>query len=125
MSSDERREHPRLVLSVEDGYFGNFKLPNQENLIAPILNISAGGLKMVVANDARMKIKDGDVLMLQNIAGGTRLAFLSDIKAEIRWIKDESGKIHVGCQFGDLAEGVLLQLKKFVATERMARGQYD
>lgn len=125
MSSDERRKYPRLVLDVEDGYFGNFKLPNQDNLIAPILNLSAGGLNMAVTKDARTKIKDGDILLLRNIAGGARLAFLSDIKAEIRWIKDESGHIHVGCQFGELAEEVLLQLKKFVATERMARGQYE
>lgn len=125
MSSDERRKFPRLVLAVEDGYFGNFKLPSDETLIAPILNISAGGLNMTVSNDAKTKFKEGDVLLLKSIAGGTQLAFLNDIQAEVRWIRDESGKAHVGCEFGVISEDALQQLKKFVASERMTRGQYD
>lgn len=125
MPSEERRKFPRLTLAMEDGYFGSFKLPDQQDLIAPILNLSAGGLNMAVSKEAEAKISEGDALMLKSLAGGTQLAFLSDIEAEIRWIREQNGQVYVGCNFNSLPEDVFQQLSRFVASERMARGQYD
>lgn len=125
MSPEDRRKAPRLTLAIEDGYFGSFQLPNAENLVAPILNLSAGGLNMLVSGQTRERIKEGDTLLLKTIVGGTRLAFLSDIDAHVRWIREEGGQVHAGCEFENLPEDVLLQLNKFVSTERMTRGQYD
>jgi c-di-GMP-binding flagellar brake protein YcgR len=127
MTPEEKRKYPRVILKIEDGYFGNFKLPNADIIIAPIVNLSAGGLNMSVPDNAKDQIKEGDVLLLQSIAGGANLAFLSDIKAEIRWIKDlkTPGYVSVGCKFKELSEAVHDQLVKLVHSERMARGQYD
>lgn len=127
MTPEEKRKYPRVVLKIEDGYFGNFKLPNADIIIAPIVNLSAGGLNMSVPDTAKDQIKEGDVLLLQSIAGGTNLSFLSDIKTEIRWIKDlkTPGYVSAGCNFKDLSEAVRDQLAKLVHSERMARGQYD
>ena len=127
MAPEEKRKYPRVILKIEDGYFGNFKLPKANIIIAPIVNFSAGGLNMLVPDNAKDQIKEGDVLLLQSIAGGTNLAFLSDIKSEIRWIKDlqTPGYVAVGCNFKELSEAVHDQLVKLVHSERMARGQYD
>jgi c-di-GMP-binding flagellar brake protein YcgR len=127
MTPEEKRIYPRVLLKIEDGYFGNFKLPNADIIIAPIVNLSAGGLNMSVPDNAKDQIKEGDVLLLQSIAGGTNLAFLSHIKAEIRWIKDlkTPGYTAVGCSFKELSKAVHDQLVKLVHSERMARGQYD
>ncbi len=126
MVTEERRKYPRLNLLVEDGYFGNFELKN-EKLIAPIINLSAGGLNIALQQPARDKIKEGDTLALLNISGGTNLKFLININAEIRWIKalNSPGYVSVGCKFLNLAGPVRQQIIQFVDTERMARGQYS
>lgn len=127
MAFEEKRKFPRLSLKIEDGYFGTFRLLNQDNFAAPIMNLSAGGLNMAVTEQAKGKIKEGDRLMLQRIDGGTSLAFLSDIQAEVRWIKSVNfpGYVFVGCKFKEVPDQVRQQLSKFVHTERMTRGQYD
>jgi c-di-GMP-binding flagellar brake protein YcgR len=127
MTMEDKRKFPRLSLKIEEGFFGSFKLANKDTLVAPIMNLSAGGLNMAVAMGAKDKIKEGDALLLQNIVGGTSVSFLSDIKTEIRWIKslEQPGYIFVGCEFGALPDNVHAQIVKFVNSERMTRGQYD
>ena len=124
---DEKRQYPRLVLGVEDGFFGNFVMADDTSLMASIINISAGGVNFSAPSKVRGQISKGDVLLLKNIAGATRLAFLEDIKSEIRWIEEQgdSGAIAVGCMFLDLSEQVLNQMIRFVDAERMVRGQYN
>lgn len=126
MTFDEKREHPRLSLRIDDGYFGNFKLANDETIVAPIVNISAGGLNMAAPESTKENIKEGDRVLLTSIAGGTRFAFLSDVEAEVRWVKrlDTPGYISVGCRFADLPDDLREQLIRFVDSERMSRGQY-
>ncbi|MBI5063316.1 MAG: hypothetical protein HZB87_07625, partial [Desulfatitalea sp.] len=74
----------------------------------------------------RDKLKENDLMLLRKIIGGARLAFLEDIKSEVRWIKamERPTYVSVGCRFLDIADAVRQQLKKFVDTERMTRGQY-
>jgi c-di-GMP-binding flagellar brake protein YcgR len=127
MTTEEKRKFPRINLKIEDGYFGNFKLANDEKLIGPIVNFSAGGLNLAAPERAAGKIKEGDRLLLVNIAGGTNLAFVNQIAAQIRWIdKSETpGYLSVGMEFLDLSPSVQEQMLKFVDSERMSRGQYD
>lgn len=127
MAIGEKRLYPRVSLSFEDGYFAHFKLPNQEVLVASIVNLSAGGINAAVPESDQNKVQEGDSLLLQHIIGGRSLAFLSGIKAEIRWIKqlDRAGYVSMGCKFRELAEPVRQQLNQFVHSERMTRGQYD
>jgi c-di-GMP-binding flagellar brake protein YcgR len=127
MTTVEKRKFPRLTLRIEDGYFGNFRLSTHETLVAPIMNISAGGLNMAITNPSQAKLKEGDELMLQHIAGGTSLSFMHEISAEIRWIRtlDHPDYVFVGCKFRGLTEKAREELARFVHTERMTRGQYD
>ncbi len=126
MAVEEKRLYPRLSLKLEDGCFGHFKLANGESLSVPIINLSAGGINVIVPQKMVHKIKEGDLLMLKKIAGAASLQFLNDIKADIRWIKplERSDYLSVGCRFKELSEPVRQQLGRFVDAERMARGQY-
>ena len=127
MAIEEKRKYARLALRIDDGYFGNFKLHNDEKLVGPIVNISAGGLNMAAPEKVAHQLKIGDRLLLLSIAGGTNFAFIQKIAAEIRWINksDTPGYWSVGLEFLDLAEAVREQIDKFVSSERMSRGQYD
>jgi hypothetical protein len=125
--SDEKRQYPRLVLGVEDGFFGNFILTDKNSLMASIVNISAGGVNFSAPAKVKEQISEGDVLLLKNIVGATQLSFLEGIQAEIRWIKaiGDPGNISVGCTLKSLSGPVLDQMIRFVDAERMVRGQYD
>jgi c-di-GMP-binding flagellar brake protein YcgR len=127
MTIEEKRKYPRLVLGIEDGYFGNFVLADDEKLVGPLVNISAGGLNLAAPEKVGHQIKVGDRLLLLSIAGGANFAFLQHIPAEIRWInKSETpGYLAVGLEFTELADDVREQLATFVNSERKARGQYN
>ncbi len=127
MTIEEKRKYPRLNLRIDDGYFGNFKLANNQTIAAPIMNISAGGLNMAAPESTRESIKTGDQLQLVSIAGGANFSFLSDVVSEVRWVKqlDTPGYVSVGCKFQNLPNELREQLIAFVDSERMTRGQYD
>jgi c-di-GMP-binding flagellar brake protein YcgR len=127
MTFEEKRKYPRLTLNIEDGYFGNFKLVNDEKLVGPIVNISAGGLNMAVPEKSGDRIKVGDRLMLVSIAGGANFAFIQQVEAEIRWINkaETAGYLAVGLEFKELDVSVREQVAKFVSSERKTRGQYN
>lgn len=127
MTIEEKRKYPRLALGIEDGYFGNFKLSDDEKLVGLLVNISAGGLNLAVPEKAIDQIKVGDRLLLLGIAGGANFAFLQHIPAEIRWINESEtpGYLAVGLEFMEMAGDAREQLAKFVNSERKARGQYN
>lgn len=126
MTIKEKRKFPRLNLRIDDGYFGNFKLTNDETMVAPIVNISAGGLNMAIPVNAKEIVKEGDQLLMSSIAGGTYLAFLSDVISVVRWVKSlgTPGYVSVGCKFINLTDELREQLSRFVDSERISRGQY-
>lgn len=127
MTAQEKRKYRRLDLGIEDGYFGNFQLTDSVTIVAPIINLSAGGLNMAASEKDQDKVKEGDILLMTSIVGGTNLSFLNQIKAEIRWVKklNMAGYISVGCKFMNIEDAVRQQLIKFVDSERYTRGQYD
>jgi c-di-GMP-binding flagellar brake protein YcgR len=129
MSSGEKRLYPRLSLKIDDGCFGHFLLPgpDQTKLVASIMNLSAGGINVAVSSSLQDKIRQHDILLLKQIVGVRNLAFLSDIEAEIRWIKklETTNYVSVGCKFRELADPVRRQISQLVHSERMTRGQYD
>lgn len=127
MTAQEKRKYRRLDLGIEDGYFGNFQLTDGVTIVAPIINLSAGGLNMAASEKDQNKVNEGDILTMTSIIGGTNLSFLDEIKAEIRWVKklSKTGYVSVGCRFMEIEDAVRQQLVKFVDSERYTRGQYD
>lgn len=126
MGVEEKRLYPRLSLSVEDGYFGQFKTKTGDTLAAIIINLSAGGINLAVAESLGDKISQGDSLVLVNLTGGVKLDFLGEVKGEIRWIKklDIPKYLSVGVRFTNISEQAREQLGAFVNAERKTRGQY-
>ncbi len=125
--SDEKRLYPRLNLNVDDGYFGNFITSDGQKLVASIVNISAGGISIIVGVADQKKINEGDTVQLKSIIGGANLSFINDIRGSIRWIKDlgKPDYVSVGCKFLDLSDESRVELSRFVDAERRTRGQYD
>ncbi len=125
--SDEKRLYPRLTLNMDDGYFGNFLTAEGQKIVASIVNISAGGISILVGIADQKKINEGDTLQLKSIIGGANLAFMNDIRGSIRWIKDlgQPEYVSVGCKFLDLSDASRVELSRFVDAERRTRGQYD
>jgi c-di-GMP-binding flagellar brake protein YcgR len=127
MASAEKRKFPRLALNLQDGYFGHFLMPDQSVLSGSIINISSGGLNMAAKMDEAEPLRQNDQLVLQQIVGTTNLSFLSEIGAEVRWIKSFDHPIYlfVGCRLYGMSAEVHQQLASFIDAERKARGQYD
>jgi c-di-GMP-binding flagellar brake protein YcgR len=127
MGVEEKRQYPRLSLTVEDGYFGQFKTKSGDSIAAIVINLSAGGINLAVAETLKEKISQGDLLVLENFSGGTSLDFLGEIKGEIRWIKDMDipKYLSVGLRFSNIPDEAREQLNAFVDAERKTRGQYS
>ncbi|NNG00173.1 MAG: PilZ domain-containing protein [Desulfobacteraceae bacterium] len=123
----EKRDYPRVHFDLEEGFIGDFRLPSEEQLTALIMNISGGGAGLAVVTRFVEKLGIGDTLVLKKIVGAVNLEFLSDIQAQVQWIKniDSSGYVGAGCIFIDLPRKTLEQLLKFIESERKFRGQYD
>jgi c-di-GMP-binding flagellar brake protein YcgR len=126
MIDHEQRQYPRVVLNVDDGYFGNFLLSDNTAFVASIVNLSAGGVNLSMPEEKKSLVNRGDLMLLRNIAGAAQLSFVENIKTEIRWIDTFNGSpmISVGCRFQDIGEKVLEQMIEFVNSERVVRGQY-
>lgn len=124
--SEEKRQYPRVALTVEDGYFGTFRLADENTLVAPILSLSAGGLMLALAEAKLEQIEVGDRMHLKHLSGTVQLNFLSDIDVTVRWIEDTESPDYksVGCELLDLSDSLREQVTKFVDIERKSRGQY-
>jgi c-di-GMP-binding flagellar brake protein YcgR len=124
---DEQRVYKRVEFGIEDGFIGVLTFRTDEKLTAMIVNLSGGGLRLAVTKDDTQRITIGDILFLERIIGAANLEFLSNIIAEIRWIKDIGldGYFAAGCEFQKMHDQTRGQLIRFVETERKFRGQYD
>lgn len=111
---------------MEDGFFGNFQLDNQESLIVPILNLSTGGLKIAIPRKKRNKFRNGDLLKLVSVVGTANLNFKSDIASEVIAIQEQflEGYISADCKFLNPAEEAYEQILRLIDSERKLRGQY-
>lgn len=125
--TQELRQYKRVEFGIEEGFIAVMSLGNDEKFTAMIVNLSGGGLRLAVTEDNTKRIAAGDILMLRKIIGATNLQFLSNIAAEIRWIKDIglNGFLAAGCEFQEMQDEARGQLIRFVETERKFRGQYD
>lgn len=124
---DEKRTYRRVALEVEDGYFGSFRLADEETFAAPILSLSAGGLQLALPKAKEDLVDVGTRMYLKQLIGAVQLSFLADIYVEARWKKesDSPDYILVGCELLDLSDPLKDQVIKFVDAERKARGQYS
>ncbi len=114
-------------MSVEDGFFGNFLLPDGSVINAPLVDLSAGGFNFALPKSDRQKLKPGSKLVMAKIFGATNFELSKTAEAQVRWMGDPEpdGTVPVGCQFQDLDESERSRIERFVDQERVIRGQYD
>ncbi len=123
----EKRQYTRVKWSIEDGFFGNFQLPDGLSVNAPLLNLSAGGLNCAMMMSDSERIRPGNELVLVKIFGATNFLLEGRVKVQVIWIgkPEDGGRVPVGCRFLDLDQLQQTTIQSFVDEERFVRGQYD
>ena len=115
----ERRVHKRVYFSIEDGVVGEFTVKEAENsvsFVAPILNLSVGGIHFTLEKGQGRDIRIGDVLNLIQIKDRRKLVIVFDIVLEVRWVlnHEELDYVGYGCEFKNVPQEVKTRVSQFV-----------
>lgn len=121
MGSDyhEKRQFKRIFFSSEDDIRGKIKLqsPTDTHITAQIMDLSEEGMGLTVAKNDAPPVQRGDHLILNRIDHREDLAFLTDIRLEIRWILKHRSleNVGMGCRFAPLPEDVRDRIIAFMS----------
>ena len=103
MSPDERRQFKRVLFTVEDGIVGVFNPPGKDgsSIEATVMDMSAGGVKLLFKPILKNRIMEGDRLVLSEIRGSGSSQVIVNVDTEVKWItEDELNKtIGLGVEF--------------------------
>ena len=114
---DERRQHKRLLFTVEDGVVGIIARPhdNEQEITANVLNLSEGGVYLTFRSILGNKIKEGDRLLLTEIKGSNSSQVILNVDTEVKWISEDelSQEIGVGCEFLNILKDSKHELNEF------------
>ncbi len=103
MSPDERRKFKRVLFTVEDGIVGVFNPPGTDGspIEAMVMDMSAGGVKLLFKPILKNRIMEGDRLVLSEIRGSGSSQVIVNVDTEVKWItEDELNKtIGLGVEF--------------------------
>jgi c-di-GMP-binding flagellar brake protein YcgR len=116
----ERRKYKRALFSIDQGLAGQFALSN-EALVAPILDISEGGIGFLLDPSYSEKISIDDKLVLTqlSICVGNRESIL-DLKADLamrvrgKITADFLTHVGVGCDFTKISSDIWCDIKGFI-----------
>jgi c-di-GMP-binding flagellar brake protein YcgR len=115
---DERRQHKRLLFTVEDGVVGVISDPhgNEQEITANVLNLSEGGVYLTFRSILGNQIKEGDQLLLTEIKGSNSSQVVLNVDTEVKWISEDelSKEIGVGCEFLNILKDNKQELNEFV-----------
>jgi len=117
-SGKEKRQHKRVLFTVEDGIVGVFYPPGADNepVTATVLNMSSGGVKLIFKSVLDNNIKEGDRLILSELRGAASSQVIVDIDTEVKWISDDelTEDIGLGVEFLDVLENDQQQIDDMV-----------
>jgi c-di-GMP-binding flagellar brake protein YcgR len=103
MSPDEKRQFKRVLFTVEDGIVGVFNPPGKDGspIEATVMDMSAGGVKLLFKPILKNRIMEGDRLVLSEIRGSGSSQIIVNVDTEVKWItEDELNKtIGLGVEF--------------------------
>lgn len=125
---NDRRQFKRVFFSSRDddisGWFAIPSLPDT-HIVAQIMDLSEDGLGITVPKEKSPPVRRGDFLVLTRIDSLDALAFLTDVRLEIKWILKHRSLDHVGlgCQFNPLTPEMRQQIAAFMdlwGAEKMA-----
>jgi hypothetical protein len=127
----EKRQFERIVFSARKEISGSFQiLRKPENLVgfrAPILNLSEGGLQIIVKKNEGPGLHVGDQLLLDSIEGHKQLRFLADIKFENKWKLEAPilANVGYGCQYQNVIPETRHSILEFIESELALREGND
>ncbi|MBN1255387.1 MAG: PilZ domain-containing protein [Deltaproteobacteria bacterium] len=114
----ERRRFQRIFFSLKDEIIGIFSFPDLQRgvLAAHIINVSEGGMGLVLNKEEKNRIKKGDQLTLAQVRGIKGLESLRHVEVEIKWILDNPSLelIGFGCEFVNFTELLQDALRVFI-----------
>jgi c-di-GMP-binding flagellar brake protein YcgR len=122
----ERRKYKRALFSIDQGLAGQFALSSEaveasKPLVAPILDISEGGVGFLLDPSYGEKIRIDDKLVLTqlSICVGNHESFLdlkSDLPLTVRGkiTADFLTHVGVGCDFAKITSDVWNEIKGFI-----------
>lgn len=114
----EKRRFERVYFKAEDGLRGIFSLPNnhEDILIANVMNLSKDGIGLVINKTEYISISPGDRLILNEVKGGSHLAFMRNIETEIKWILNHRSLEHIGlgCQLLNTSKEIRQNIGSYI-----------
>ena len=117
-SGEEKRQHKRVLFTVEDGIVGVFYPPGVDNepVTATVVNMSSGGVKLIFKSVLDNNIKEGDRLILSELRGAASSQVIVDIDTEVKWISDDelTEDIGLGVEFLNVLEDNQQQIDDMV-----------
>ncbi|TFG94824.1 MAG: PilZ domain-containing protein [Calditrichales bacterium] len=99
----DRRQHKRVLFTVEDGIVGLFNPPdnNSDKIEATVMDMSEGGLKLNFRSILKNSIKEGDRILLSAIRGSDSAQVVINVDSEVKWVSENqiSDEIGLGIEF--------------------------
>jgi c-di-GMP-binding flagellar brake protein YcgR len=123
----QRRRFERIVFPADEKVAGDFCMTGKNRTAggfpARILNLSPGGIHLVLEKASGVRLYTGDLLLMKRIYGPQQLRFLSDIELEIVWELDAPIFRHIGygCRYRALPDEERERIMRYVAAEAKAR----
>jgi hypothetical protein len=111
--STENRRFKRYVFPDDDRIIALLALDNGgETVEAIIINISQGGLGLVIEKTKIDSLKEETVLFLKDVGGKGRIAGLKGHSLKVKWVLDYEplNNLAIGCEFIDLNEECRLEI---------------
>jgi hypothetical protein len=118
--SSEKRRFERYVFHNDERIIVLLTLDNGgETVEARMLNISQGGLGLVIERARILSLKEKTILFLKEVDGKGRIAGLAGHSVEVKWILDYKpfNNLAIGCEFIDLNEKCRLEIDTLLIPE--------
>jgi c-di-GMP-binding flagellar brake protein YcgR len=114
----EKRRFQRIFFSLKDEVIGIFSFSDLQRgvLAAHIINVSEGGMGLVLSKEEKNRIRKGDQVTLAQVRGIKGFEALRHVEAEIKWILDNPSLelIGFGCEFLNVTESLRDTLRIFI-----------
>lgn len=112
--SAEKRRFERYVFHNEERIVVFLALDNGSDAVeAKILNISQGGLGLVMEKNRDPGLKEEAILFLKEVGGNGRISGLKGHSIKVKWILDYEplDNLAIGCEFLNLNDRCRLEIE--------------
>jgi c-di-GMP-binding flagellar brake protein YcgR len=114
----EKRKHPRIYFTLEDGIFTALDFPEKSNesVTTNMLSLSEGGVSFIFNKENVANIFPGEKIKIKKVIKPESLSFLTDVETEVKHIVTDNELNHIvcGCQFLDLKKELKNKIQSIV-----------